>query len=288
MSRIFKKIYSYYFLAPAALIYSLLFIIPTGISFYFSLTRWNLIQADFIGWENFQTFFHEPALIIGFKNTLIYAVLTCSLKVVFGLGIAVFLTSGLKTQNYLRSIVFFPNLLSSVAVGLAFCSLMHPTHGMINDALKSFGVAGPDWLGNPNLALYSVILVDLWKGVGVATVIYIAGLSSIPIEYYEAVAIDGGSGFQKFKYITLPLVRPAINSVIILALIGGLRTFDLIWIMTKGGPGFATDLLSSIVFKQFGNGYYGLSTAGNVLLFIMVSAIAFPLYHYITKKEVVY
>jgi raffinose/stachyose/melibiose transport system permease protein len=288
MSQVFKKTYSYCFLAPAAVVYGLLFIIPTAISFYYSLTRWNLFQADFIGLENYITFFQQPSLLIGFKNTLIYAGLTCLLKAVFGLLIAVFLTSGLKIQNYLRSIVFFPALLSSVAVGLVFSSLMWPSRGLINETLKILGITGPDWLGNPQLALYSVILVDFWKGVGIATVIYLAGLCSIPPEYYEAFAIDGGNGFQKFRYITLPLVRPAINSVIILALIGGMRSFDLVWVMTKGGPGFATDLMSSIVFKQFGNGYYGLSTAGNVLLFVMVSAIAFPLYAYVNKKEVAY
>ena len=163
---------------------------------------------------------------------------------------------------------------------------MHPTRGLINTSLAALGIAGPDWLGSVSMALYSVILVDVWKGVGIATVIYIAGILSIPEQYYEAISIDGGSTWDKFLHITLPLCRPAMNSVVILAFIGGLRTFDLIWVTTKGGPGFATDLLASIIYKQYSAGYYGLATLGNVLMFILISLLAFPLYHFITRREV--
>ncbi|MBW7460748.1 sugar ABC transporter permease, partial [Paenibacillus sepulcri] len=129
-------------------------------------------------------------------------------------------------------------------------------------------------------------LVDVWKGVGIATVIFIAGITAIPQVYYEALKIDGGSNLAAFRHITLPLSRPAMNSVIILAFIGGLRTFDLIWAMTKGGPGFTTDLIASIIYKQYQAGFYGLATAGNVILFIGVSVLAFPLYKFLTKSEV--
>jgi len=148
------------------------------------------------------------------------------------------------------------------------------------------GVKGPDWLGNTNIALFSVALTDVWKGVGVATVIYIAGIMSIPRQYYEALSIDGGDSWDRFWNVTLPLCRPAMNSVIILSFIGGLRTFDLVWAMTKGGPGFATDLIASIIYKQYQAGFYGLSTAGNVILFLGVSILAFPLYKYLSRSEV--
>jgi raffinose/stachyose/melibiose transport system permease protein len=129
-------------------------------------------------------------------------------------------------------------------------------------------------------------LVDVWKGIGMATVIFIAGIMSIPEDYYEALMIDGGNAWHKFKSIILPLSRPAMNTVIILSFIGGLRSFDLIWTMTKGGPGFSTDLIASIIYKQYQAGFFGLSTAGNVILFVLVSALAFPLYAYLNKKEV--
>ena len=286
MGKIINRTYSYTFLIPAGIIYFVFFLLPTVMSLFFSMTWWSLTDWKFIGLENFKTFLTEPSLNIGFKNTIIYAVVTCCLKVVLGLLLGVFLSSKLKTVGFIRSMVFFPTLLSTIAIGMAFMMMMHPTQGLINIALKTVGIVGPDWLGDSKIALLSVALVDVWKGVGMATVIFIAGIMSIQTDYYEALMIDGGNGFHKFWNIILPLSRPAMNSVIILAFIGGLRSFDLIWAMTKGGPGFSTDLIASIIYKQYQAGFYGLSTAGNVILFLLVSALAFPLYAYLNKREV--
>ena len=286
MTKVTMRTYSYLFLLPAGIIYFVFYLLPTILSFFFSMTRWTLTKWDFIGFDNYATFFSETSLSIGFKNTVIYAIVTCGLKVVFGLLLGAFLTSQVKFKNYLRSVVFFPTLLSTIAVGIAFSTMMHPSQGVINKALDAIGIIGPDWLGNTKLALLSVASVDVWKGVGVATVIFIAGITAIPQEYYEALKIDGGNNWSAFRHITMPLSRPAMNSVIILAFIGGLRSFDLIWAMTKGGPGFTTDLIASIIYKQYQAGFYGLATAGNVILFICVSVLAFPLYKFLTRSEV--
>ena len=280
-----KQMHPYCYLIPVLLIYLVLFILPTLMSFFFSLTVWTLSDYTFVGLENFKMFISEDSLRIGIKNTMIYAVMTSSLKVILALFVAVFLTSGLRTQNFLRSMVFFPNLVSTLAVGLTFSSLMHPTRGVFNAFLGKLGVEGPDWLGNVHLALFSIVAVDVWKGLGVATVIYLAGLQAIPKDYYEASSIDGASKRQNFLHITLPLIRPSMNSVIILSFIGGMRSFDLIWAMTKGGPGFTTDVVSSIVYKQYANGYYGLSIAGNVIMFLLIALFAFPLYRFLIKRE---
>ncbi|GAA0310407.1 hypothetical protein GCM10008924_30010 [Gracilibacillus halotolerans] len=224
--------------------------------------------------------------MIGFKNTFIFAFLTAGLKVVVGIFLAVILTSKLKTKRFVRSTIFFPVLVSTIAVGITFSVLMHPSEGLINVVLGMIGIDGPDWLGNPNLAIYSVALVDVWKGLGIATVILIAGMMSIPNDYYEAIQIDGGNKWNAFVHITLPLSRPAINTVVMLALIGGLRTFDLVWAMTGGGPGFSSDLIASIIYKQYQAGFYGLSTAGNVLLFLIVAIIVYPIFRFLNRKEV--
>jgi raffinose/stachyose/melibiose transport system permease protein len=286
MNRVLKRKYSYGLLLPAAIIYFIFYLLPTFMSLFFSMTRWTLTRWTFIGFDNYKTFFSEDSLNIGFRNTLIYALVTCGLKVVFGLLLGTILTSRILFKNYLRSVIFFPTLLSTIAVGVAFSTLMHPTEGFLNKALSAIGINGPDWLGNTHLALLSVAFVDVWKGVGVATVIYIAGILSIPQHYYEALKIDGGGWFAGFWHLTLPLCRPAMNSVIILSFIGGLRSFDLIWAMTKGGPGFTTDLIASIIYKQYQAGFYGLATAGNVILFIAVSVLAFPMYMFLTRREV--
>jgi raffinose/stachyose/melibiose transport system permease protein len=271
---------------PLVMVFVLLFIIPTVISFFFSLTVWTLTEFRFVGLYNFITFFSEYSLNIGIRNTMLYSVCTAGFKVVIALGLAVLLISPIKSKYLVRSIVYFPNLVSTVAVGLTFSSLMHPTRGLFNKTLELFGIIGPDWLGNSNLALFSVIGTDVWKGLGTATVIYIAGLQAIPETYYEAASIDGSTGWQRFRYITLPLVRSSMNTVIILAFIGGIRTFELIWTMTNGGPGFATDTIASIIYKQYAAGYFGLSTAGNVIMFFLIVILVFPLYRYITSKEV--
>jgi raffinose/stachyose/melibiose transport system permease protein len=278
--------YSNWFYLPAAVIYGLLFAIPTFASFYFSLTRWSIFESRFIGFDNFVTFFREPALLKGFTNTLIYAVITSGSKVVLGLLLAVLLTSQIVARGYLRSVVFFPVLVSTIGVGLTFTVLMNPERGLINSALGVIGINGPGWLTDPKYALLSVALVDVWKGVGLATLIYIAGIVSIPTEYLEAAKVDGAGSWQRFRQIVLPLARPATVTVIILSLIGGLRSFDLIWAMTRGGPGFTSDVIASVIYKQYQAGFYGLSTAGNVVLFVVVTAIVLPLSWFLNRKEV--
>ncbi|QFS83575.1 L-arabinose transport system permease protein AraP [Roseivivax sp. THAF40] len=278
--------YPYWFVMPAAVIFTVLFLAPTALSFWFSLTNWDLFQASFIGLDNFYDFLSEPYLLRGLTNTLIFAIVTSGLKTVLGLLLAVQLTSGIFGQSLLRSVVFFPVLVSTIGVGLLFAEMMHPTDGAINVALSYIGIDGPGWLTNPSLALYSVALVDVWRGVGLATLIFIAGLAAISPEYYEAARIDGATRTQQFWRVTVPLVQPATNAVIILSLIGGLRLFDLIWAMTRGGPGFSSDVLASVIYKQYQSGFYGLSTAGNVILFALIAFIIAPLAWWLNRREV--
>jgi raffinose/stachyose/melibiose transport system permease protein len=277
--------YPHWFYLPAGLIFAVIFVAPTILSFYFSLTRWTLFDTQFIGFDNFVQFFKEPALVSGARNSIIYAIVTCSLKVILGLLLATLLTSRLRVRNLLRSIIFFPVLVSTVAVGITFAVLMHPSNGLINRTLEVFGIDGPSWLSDPNISLLSVAFVDVWKGVGLALVLFIAGILSIPEEYFEAARLEGGN-WVKFRYVILPLSRNATFTVILLSFIGGLRSFDLIWTMTRGGPGFASDVIASTIYKQYQAGFYGLATAGNVILFIAVTLIVFPMMRFFNRHEV--
>lgn len=280
-----KSPYPTWFFIPAGVFYVVLFLVPTGASFYFALTRWTLFSVDFIGFDNFVRFFQEPQLVTGFINTFIYAFLTSGTKVVLGLLLGVFLSTQIIARGFLRATIFFPVLVSTIGVGILFKVLMDPFGGPINESLAAIGIQGPGWLTDPSLALVSVALVDIWKGVGLATLIYIAGMVAIPQEYYEAAKVDGAGSWSNFWHITLPLLRPATVTVILLSLIGGLRSFDLIWAMTGGGPGFTSDVLASVIYKQYQAGFFGLSTAGNVVLFIVVAAIIFPLSWWLNRKE---
>lgn len=278
--------YPTWFYLPAAVIFSALFLFPTGASLFFSLTRWTLFDFEIIGFDNFAQFFREPFLFQGLVNTTIYGFVTSGMKVVLGLLAAVLLTSQIFARGYLRSVIFFPVLVSTIGVGITFTVMMHPTQGVINETLALFGIKGPGWLTDPRLALLSVAFVDVWKGVGLATVIYMAGLVSIPRDFYEASTLDGATAWQNFWNITLPLVKPATVTVIILSLIGGLRSFDLIWAMTRGGPGFTSDVIASVIYKQYQAGFYGLSTAGNVVLILVVAAIIVPLSWFLNRRKV--
>jgi raffinose/stachyose/melibiose transport system permease protein len=277
--------YPYWFMLPAGVIFTVLFIVPTVIAFYYSLTRWTLFDSEFIGLENFRQFLDEPSLTKALRNTVVFAVVTSGSKVVLGMAFAVLLTGPIRGRGFLRSVVFFPVLVSTIGVGLTFEALMDPFDGAINGALGWFGIEGPGWLTDPSYALLSVALVDVWRGVGLATVIYMAGILSIPSEYFEAARVDGATAWQRFRFITLPMAKPATVTVVILSLIGGLRSFDLIWAMTRGGPGFTSDVMASVIYKQYQAGFYGLSTAGNVVLFVLVSVIVVPLFWVLNRND---
>lgn len=283
-SRAVQRTYPNWFYLPAAVVFGIFFVVPTALAFYFSLTRWTLFNAIFIGFDNYVTFLNDPMLMTGLGNTLIYAVLTSGLKVIISLPLAMLLTSNIRFKGLLRSIIFFPVLVSTVAVGITFSTLMQPSVGLINTVLGFIGLPRPDWLGDPDLALYSVALVDVWKGIGIAMVIFMAGILSIPQDYFEAARLEGGT-WIKFRYVILPLARNATFTVILLSFIGGLRSFDLIWTMTHGGPGFASDVLTSVIYKEYQAGFYGLSTAGNVVLFILVTIIVYPLMRSFNRLE---
>jgi raffinose/stachyose/melibiose transport system permease protein len=277
--------YPGWFYLPAGVLYGLLFLIPTIASLYFALTRWTLSDVEFIGFDNFVQFFQEQALFQGFVNTLIYGFLTSGAKVVLGLLLGVFLSTQIIARSFLRSVVFFPALVSTIGIGITFKALLDPFDGPVNQVMSFLGMVGPGWFTDPNIALVSIALVDIWKGVGIATLIYIAGMAGIPQDYFEAARVDGANGWNNFRHITLPLLRPATGTVILLSLIGGLRSFDLIWATTKGGPGFASDVLGSVIYKQYASGFFGLSTAGNVVLFIVVAALVFPLSAWLNRGE---
>ena len=249
-SRAVLRTYPNWFYLPAAIVFGLFFIVPTVLAFYFSLTRWTLFNATFIGLDNYVSFLGDPRLMAGLRNTLIYAVLTSGLKVIIALPLAMLLTSNIRLKGLFRGIIFFPVLVSTVAVGITFSVLMQPSMGLINTALGFFGLPQPQWLGNPDLALYSVALVDVWKGIGIAMVIFMAGILSIPQDYFDTARLEGGT-WVKFRHVIIPLSRNATFTVILLSFIGGLRTFDLIWTMTRGGPGFASDVLTSVIYKEY-------------------------------------
>lgn len=284
MKKLNQRTYPIWMAAPGLLLYIIVFIVPTFASFYFSLTIWDLKSAKFVGLDNFITFFTMTNTRMALTNTAIFAIVTCTVKIVLGLLLARYICSGIRSASYLKTVNFFPYLLGNVVVALVFRALLEPS-GTINQFLQSLGFDAIHWLTDGDYALLSCIIVDIWKGIGTVTIILIAGISAIPKSYFEAAAIDGATPWTIFRKITLPLLLPSINTVLTLCMIGGLRSYDMIQALTGGGPGYSSEVLGTAIYKLFARGSYGLATAGNVILFIAVSFIVFPINSFISKRE---
>lgn len=285
-----NKIYPFYFSAGALILYSLFLVLPGLLGFYLSFTDWNRYSSEisFIGFQNFELIFSKQNYWDSISNTIIFTVVTIVLKTLFALVLALLLTKGLKRFfNFHRAIIYLPSIIPMIVVGIIFKSILHPSTGVLNEFLRAIGLdfMAQKWLTNPDLALYSVALVDTWKGVGFIMVILIAGILVIPVEYYEAAQIDGANRWDELWNVTLPLLMPTLTVTTVLNLLYGLKVFDIVWVLTNGGPGYATETVYTVVFKEFSKGRYGVSTALSTLLFVIMSTCGYWLIKMMHAKE---
>lgn len=286
-----KNIYPFYFIIGALILYIILYVLPSIIGIYYSFTDWSRWSntINFVGWENFKTIFSQSEnYLLYISNTLKFTVLTTILKSVLGIGFALLVNRRLKIRNFHRAAIFFPAILSFLVTGLIFRSILHPSTGFLNVTFKSIGLdfLAHRWLTDLDWVFKSVIAVDVWKGVGYIMTIYLAGLQSIPDIYYEAADIDGASPFRKFYHITLPLLMPAITVTTVLNLIYGLRVFDIIYVLTGGGPGYATEVLYSAVFREFGQGTYAVGNALSTVMVVFMVIVGYFVVRLLRKREV--
>lgn len=225
---------------------------------------------------------------IAFKNTFIFTIVTTIGKVVFGMLLAVFLNRVSKVVRILRTVFYLPAVINSIAVGIVFKSIFHPGKGILNNALAVIGLGslGQNWLTDINIAMYSICGVEIWKWTGYTMMILLAGMQNISQDYYEAAIIDGATGWQCFRRITLPLLVPSINNVVIFSLIGGLKVFDIVVTLTNGGPGYATQVFNTIIYHSYSYQLYGQATAGTTILSLIVLVITLLAYNIISSKEV--
>jgi raffinose/stachyose/melibiose transport system permease protein len=266
--------------SPALLLYLVFTVYPMGQVVVASFTDARGFNRawEFIGLDNFvRVFSGDPVLMQAVGNTTIYAFFKIVVQTVLAFLIAVLLHRQLRLGNIYRAIFFAPMVISPVAIVFTWTFMYDPTSGSINTILESIGLGAlaQDWLGNYDLALYSVILVDLWSGLGFNIVIFLAGLSTIPGEINEAARVDGAKGWKALRYITLPLMVPSIGLVLVLSINGALRAFDTVYLMTRGGPGNQTQLYMTQVFQEgLVNNNFGYASAMAVLVIIILIAIA--------------
>ncbi len=287
-----KKTYPIWFAAGAIILYTVLFVVPSIIGIGYSFTDWSAYtdELHFVGLGNFKVIFSPDEnyrKII--MNTLSFTAMTTILKNVLGLAMAVLLTKSVKALNFHRGVMFMPSVLSTLILGMIFSSILNPAEGLLNVFLRKIGLdfLALQWLTSPKYAFGTVIAVDVWRGTGYIMTILIAGILSISSEYYEAASIDGATGWQKFYYITLPLLLPTLATTTVLNVIYGLKVFDMIYALTNGGPGKATtEVLYTIVFKKFGTGQYAVGTALSSVMFLFMLIIGFFMIRVMTKGEV--
>ncbi len=272
-----NKIYNAWFSAPALLMYVLLFITPVVLSFVYSLTNWNAVKltgetAKFIGFRNFEKIFQDPKLLQIILRTIWFAFVTTIFKNIISFALALALNEGFKSKGALRAIFFLPSMLSPLIIGLIFGSLLMK-EGFVNQMLTSFGLGQftQPWLTTASTALGGTMVVDIWKQVGFNMVIYLAGLQLIDKTYYEAANLDGAGYWGKLFYITIPRMIPSVIINLLLNMSQGLKTFDIVYVLTNGGPNGATELINTQVYKLFGQKLYGMSAAYSVIMFVITA-----------------
>ena len=270
--------YFYVFILPAFVVYLLFSIVPFLYTFYYSFTDYtdmNPVNLSFVGLKNYIKVFNTPLMITAIKNSVLYAIMLTSLQTILALPLAVLRDKKLKTRNLLRAVFFFPAVFSSLIIGYLWNFIMSSSdYGLINNLLHQLGLGTFNFF-TADRALFSVILTQAWQWTGWAMVIYLANLQSISPDLYEAADIDGAGGIKKFFYVTLPLMCPSVKIIVVTGLIGGMKVFDIIYSMTSGGPGNATETVMTVMTKKgISDGFYSTGSAFGVCFFAIVLVIS--------------
>ena len=264
------------FTLPILIMYCVFFIVPLLMGMKNSFTDWSGTSADynFIGITNYIKIFQDErfrnALVFNFKYTFLLTVAT----VVISLIVAVVLNQKIKARGFFRSIYFLPAILSLVTVGLIWNELFYRMIPAIGEA-TGWSLFQSSWLGSPKLAMYAILIVNLWQGCSTPIVLLIAGLQSVPVDLYEAASIDGATAWEKFKCITIPYLIPVLNIVIVTCVKGGLTTFDYIKAMTDGGPMQSTESVGILIYNHaMQEGKFGYSVAESMILFVIIALVS--------------
>jgi raffinose/stachyose/melibiose transport system permease protein len=289
MRRRTLRLYNPLLVAPGFALYLVFFLVPAAIGFWFAFTSWNMYVpgVPFNGLANFRRMFADSISALAIRNTLIFSVVTTAGKNILGLGLALALNRALRSRNALRAVFFAPSVLSYIVIGLLFSSILHPD-GLLNAFLRSVGLSSltRSWLATRSLVMYTISAVEIWQWSGFHMAIYLAGLQSIPREFGEAVLIDGAGPVRKFFSLTMPLIIATFNVNLVLSLIGGFKVFEMVFILTNGGPGTASEVINTQIYRAFGNGEWGYGTAMNLVLFIFITLLALTVLNLLRRREV--
>lgn len=279
------------FILPAFIVYTILTVIPLVQTLGLSFTNWDgysMSHLSFTRLKNFRLVFADRSMKTALLNTCFYSIVFPLVTTVFAIPLSLVLNSGMKTKNLQRAVFFFPSVPSAIILGYLWAYILSPTgNGLLNKLLGLFGIHPVMWLAVPKWAMFSVLLVNLWSVVGWHACIYLAQLQSIPTEYYEAANVDGATAWQKFRYITFPMLASAMTVSVMLLLLNSMKLYDLPFALTSGGPGTSTTLVSQIIIKTgFVEKSYGKATAMSAIFFVFIAVISVIQLKLMKKREV--
>ncbi|PJJ30440.1 carbohydrate ABC transporter permease [Lacrimispora celerecrescens] len=277
------------FYIPAVTLFLVFVIYPFAQGIRLSFTNWNGYSQTmkYVGFKNYARLFQDANVKTALVNTLIYGVMSTVIQNILGLGYALFLNTKFKGRSLVRTIIYMPVMIAPLIMGYIMYFFFQYDGGAVNDILTALHMEPVDLLVHSGTAIWIIVLVNSLQFVGVAMVIYLAGLQNVPNMYYEAAMIDGATFWERFKHITIPLLMPAISSSTILNLIGGLKLFDLVMALTSGGPGFSTHSLSTLVTNQYFSAQSaGYASAIGIFSFLLIMIISNVVMGYFDKKEV--
>jgi raffinose/stachyose/melibiose transport system permease protein len=278
------------FLLPALLLYLVFVLMPIIQAAHYSLYKWNGLTplTDFIGLKNYQVALSNGAFTTAVGNNLLVVVLSLALQIPFSLALAVMLNRRFPGRTIFRLLFFLPYVLSEAITGIVFSLMLQPG-SLVDGALGSVGLRSvvQDWLGDSSIVMYTLFVIISWKYFGFHMIILLAGLQGIPRELEEAAMIDGASRRQAFRYVTFPLIGPTLRVSIFLSMIGALQLFDMVWVMTAGGPLNASSTMAIAMFKAgFKNTQMGYGSALAVILFVFGLVVALGYQRFVLRRDV--
>jgi ABC-type sugar transport system permease subunit len=271
-----QAVAAYLFLSPALLIFFVFTLLPVAYTFFLSFTNYDVFtRQDWVGAANYQDVLDDETFRTALVNTAIYTLFAVPLSMALGLFFALLLNQKLSGLGLYRTIYYIPVVTSMVAVAMIWLQLFDPLYGVISTSLSALGLGNIDWLGDPNLALPSIIAVSVWKVIGWNMLIYLAGLQGIPKYLNEAASIDGASRLQGFARITLPLLAPTTFFILVTSVIGAFQVFDQVYVMTGGGPANATiTAVTQIYNEAFKHTHMGYAAAESFVLFAIILVVS--------------
>lgn len=280
------------FMLPALAVYIFVMAYPLGHSFIMSFHESTGLGGEapvWVGLANYKTLFvRDPIFWVAMRNNLLWTCYSLVIPVAIGLILAMFLNEEFKGRTILRGIFYYPSILSLIAVGLIWRWMYHPNLGFLNALLKRIGLAAlaVDWLGDRRTALFATFIANAWQATGIVMVMFLSGLQTIPTEVYEAARVEGAGGWTTFCRITLPLLRETYIVVVAITMVNAMKVFDVIFSMTWGGPGRATEVLATyLYFNAYKYFKLGVGTAVSWVLLLLIALVVVPYVLYMSRKE---